>query len=212
MLDNTLLGYLSILGEVGPNADPGTISQNPNDAGGWSYGLYQLASKPGAVQGFVAWLQQLPQPWKNYGDVLAVAGDPCWDASFVTAWQSIAAIDPGHFGQLQDDYAAERYFSPAVDILVASYGFDIVPRSLPLKQVLFANAVQHGPRYGAEAFRDGADAAGRPLPDMADADIIRAVYDNKIAAPAWSSGSPACRPGLFARWERERDTALALLG
>lgn len=212
MLDNTLLGYLSILGEVGPNADPGTVSQNPNDAGGWSYGIYQLSSKPGSVQAFVAWLQQLPQPWKNYGDVLAAAGDPRSDASFVTAWRSIATVDPGHFGQLQDDYVAERYFAPAADILRASYGFDIVPRSLPLKQVLFSNAVQHGPRYGAAAFKEGADSVGRSLAGMTDADIIQALYDNKIADPAWSSGSPACRPGLFARWGRERDTALALLG
>ncbi len=212
MLDNTLLGYLSILGEVGPNADPGTVSQNPDDAGGWSYGLYQLSSKAGAVQAFVAWLQQLPQPWKNYGDVLAAAGDPRWDAPFVTAWQNIAAVAPVHFSQLQDDYAAERYFTPAAAILLASYGFDIGPRSLPLKQVLFANAVQHGPRYGAEAFKDGADSVGQSPGDMGDADIIKALYDNKIADPAWSSGSPACRPGLFARWGRERDTALELLG
>jgi hypothetical protein len=212
MLDITLLGYLSILGEVGPNADPGTVSQTSGDAGGWSYGLYQLASNPGVVQSFVVWLQQLPQPWKNYGDVLAAAGDPRWDASFVTAWQSIAMVDPGHFGQLQDEYAAERYFTPAAAILLDSYGLDIGQRSLPLKQVLFANAVQHGPRYGAVAFKEGADSVGKSLDDMADADIIKALYDNKITDPAWSSGSPACRPGLFARWGRERDTALELLG
>lgn len=212
MLDKTLLGYLSILGEVGPGADPGKVSQDPNDSGGWSYGLYQLASRPGSVRAFVDWLQQQPAPWQNYGVVLAATGDPRCDDSFVNTWKNIAAVDPGGFAQLQDDYVAGRYFAPASDILLGRYGFDIVPRSLPLKQVLFANSVQHGPRYGAAAFKEGADNVGRQLGDMADADIITALYNNKINDPAWSSGATALRPGLFARWARERDTALALLG
>lgn len=211
MLDKILLGYLSILGEVGPSADPGTISQNPNDSGGWSYGFYQLASRPGSVQAFVDWLQQQPAPWQNYGAVLAAAGDPRCSDDFVNTWKNLAAVDPGGFGRLQDEYVAGRYFAPASDVLLSIYGFDIVPRSLPLKQVLFANAVQHGPRYGAVAFKEGADSVGCQLGDMADAEIITALYNNKIADLSWSSGAPALRPGLFARWERERALALALL-
>jgi len=39
VLDKTLIGYLSILGEVGPDADPGTVSQDPNGSGGWMGGV-----------------------------------------------------------------------------------------------------------------------------------------------------------------------------
>ncbi|MDR3563498.1 MAG: hypothetical protein P4N59_18975 [Negativicutes bacterium] len=213
MFDKTLMGYLSIIGEVGLDADPGTVSQDSNDSGGWSYGLYQLASAPRSVQAFITALQQPSWPEGNgYGAKLAAAGDPNCDQTFVNTWQQIAADDPSGFGKLQDDYVANQYYVPAATILESSYGFDISGHSLPLKQVLFANAVQHGPKYGAEAFQDGADSIGQQLNALQDADIIAALYNNKINDPYWSNGAQANRPGLIARWANERDMALALLG
>ncbi len=209
MLDKKLLGYLSIKGEVGENADPGTVSQTAGDAGGWSYGLFQFNSAGGVVQEFVAWLQQQGQ---DCGAQLADAGDPTCDQSFADMWCQVAAGDPAGFAVLQDGYAKRQYYDPAAARLSAVYGFDIAPRPLPLRQVLFANAVQHGPRYGADAFAEGAAAADKSLASMSDAEIIAALYDNKLNDPAWSAASPELRPGLFARWERERDEALAMLG
>jgi len=209
MLNKSLLGYLAILGEVGADADPGMVSDDPNDSGGKSYGLYQLASAPGSVQAFVIWLND---QCRSYAERLAAAGDPTCDQNFVAVWQQIAANDPVGFSRLQDAYVAAEYYAPASDVLLSKYDFDIVGHSLPLKQVLFANAVQHGPSYGAEAFSGGAGSVGCQLGDMSDADIITALYNNKINDLSWSSGAPGDRPGLFARWENERDTALALLG
>lgn len=209
MLDKTLLGYLSILGEVGEDADPGMVSQDANDSGGWSYGLYQFASAPGSVQAFVAWLQT---QGISYGAVLADAGDPGSNQGFVETWQQIAANDPAGFGKLQDDYAKSVYYDAGSAELQNKYGFDIGQRSFVLSQVLMSNCVQHGPEYGAEAFGDGAASIGQQLGSMADAAIVTALYNNKINDPSWSSGDPADRQGLFDRWANERDTALALLG
>jgi len=211
MLNKKLLGYLTIKGEVGDSADCAAVSQAPGDSGGWSYGLYQLASNVGSVQRFIEWMQQQAEPLANYGRVLVVAGDPTCDDSFVDKWRELGVLDPNGFGQLQDQYAKEQYYDAAAQTLLDQYDFDIEPRSLALKQALFANAVQHGPVTGAEAFFDGAQYAGSKLNDMTDREIIWNAYEVKINDPSWSSGAPQYRPGLFARWDRERAEAIELL-
>lgn len=218
MLDKNLLGYLSIKGEVGDSADPATVSQNDGDSGGWSYGLYQLASKKGSVQAFLDWLQQQPEPWANYGRVLAASGDPTCDESFVEQWKSIGTIDPVYFGLLQTAYTKGIYYDAAAQFLIDNYDFNIENRSFALKQVLFSNAVQHGPEIGAQAFYEGAEHYGADLNDMPDHEIIWHLYEVKIEDPAWTSGAPEYRGsvesglGLYGRWDRERAEAIEMLG
>lgn len=204
----TVLGSLAAKYESDGN--PAAVAQDPGDAGGWSYGLYQFASALGIVQDFTAWLQRQPPPADDYGRQLAAAGDPTRDPAFVQTWRQIAA-DADTFGQLQDDYARTLYFDPGARNLLSWYAFDITSRSNALQQVLFANCIQHGPRYGSEVFGDAASLAGRELTALEDKELIYTIYQVKLTDPAWSSGSPADRPALFARWENERREALALL-
>lgn len=203
------LGSLSAKYESSGNA--ATVAQTEGDAGGWSYGIYQFASGPGVVQKFVEWLQQQPEPYTEYGNQLAAAGNPTCDQSFADKWAEIGTADEEGFGDLQDQYTQSIYFDSGADNLMGNYGFDISPRSVALKQVLFSNCVQHGSYYGAEVFRDAADLAGQNLEDMSDHDIIYNIYELKLTDMSWSSGSPNLRPGLFRRWNDERDDALAML-
>jgi hypothetical protein len=193
------------------NADPAAVAQDPGDAGGWSYGLYQFASAMGVVQEFISWLEKQPPPADGFGRQLAAAGDPTCDQTFVETWIQIAGADPDAFSRLQDDYARTLYFDPGAHNLLAWYNFDITSRSNALQQVLFANCIQHGTRYGSEVFGDAAAVVGRELSTMDDKDIIFNIYEVKLTDPAWSNGSPADRPALYARWESERTEALALL-
>jgi hypothetical protein len=204
------IGALSAKYESG--GDPAAVSQDPNDAGGWSYGIYQFSSAAGKVQDFVRYLQEREQPWKNYGDILAVAGDPACDQSFADKWNEIGTVDPEGFAELQDDYVRPQYFDAGAEILLGQYGFDIAGRSGALKAVLWSNCVQHGPTYGAEVFQDAADLAGKDIAAMSDHDLIYYIYEVKLTDPAWSEGSPANRRGLFARWRNEREDALSMLG
>ena len=72
-----------------------------------------------------------------------------------------------------------------------------------LKCVLFANAIQHGPSNAGELLADSYD--DDPV------EWIRRIYDAKINDPDWSSGAPDLLPGLFVRWENEKQDAIALL-
>lgn len=51
-----MLGDLSARYESDGNC--GCISNNPGDAGGKSYGMYQFASRPGILQDYCMWLVQ----------------------------------------------------------------------------------------------------------------------------------------------------------
>ena len=126
-------------------------------------------------------------------------------------WVEIGNVDPQGFAQLQDDYVKPQYFDSAAQRLLDKYGFDISGHSDALKSVLWSNSVQHGPMYGAEVFQDAADLVGQDITTMSDHDLIYYIYEVKLTDPSWSAGSPADRPGLFSRWQQEREDALAML-
>jgi hypothetical protein len=153
-----------------------------------------------------SWVKQLLAPYGEYGVQLA----PVCDQSFADKWQEIGQADAAGFSNLQDAYVKGVYFDAAYQNLINYYDFDVSGRFV-LEQVLMSNSVQHGPTYGAEAFADGARTVGKNLSNMADAEIITALYNNKINDLSWMSGAPEDRPGLFARWQNERDMALSLL-
>lgn len=205
----TRLGTLSAKYES--NGDPAAVSQTSQDAGGWSYGIYQLASNAGKVQNFVNWLCRQEAPYDEYGRQLAKAGNPHSDQSFVDKWREIGMIDREGFAGLQDEYVKPDYYDAGAERLLSWYGFTINERSNAVQQVLFSNCIQHGSYYGAEVFGDAANLAGKELKDMTDYDIIYHIYELKLTDMSWSSGSPSLRPGLFSRWQRERTDALSLL-
>jgi len=132
--------------------DPSSVSQDSNDAGGWSYGIVQFSSAYGVVQKFVEWLQNQPAPYNEYGEQLAAAGDPRCDPTFADTWARIGTDDAIGFRNLQDEYAKTMYFYPGADHLLANYYFDISQHAEALKQVLFSNCVQHGSYYGVEVY------------------------------------------------------------
>lgn len=193
------------------SGDASTVSTGYGDSGGRSYGIFQLASGTGSVQDFIQWLSEVEPPYNEYGKQLLAAGDPTCDDSFKYKWEEIGQADPVGFGDMQDLYAQGVYYETGANRLIKTYGFDISNHSNALKQVLFSNCVQHGSRYGADTFADGAAIAGKELNSMNDMEIIYYVYELKLTDMSWSSGAPTLRPGLFNRWNNERILALEML-
>lgn len=201
------LGWLSEEAESG--GDPGAISSGVGDSGGISYGQYQFSSNMGIVQQFVEWLQGHLPPYDEYGRQLAQY--EVNSEEFKAKWLELAEVDHDGFLALQDEFSTPKYFDSGATNLIDRYGFDIQQRSFALECVLFSNCIQHGPYYGAEVFGDAASLAGQDLNSMTDYDIIYNIYQVKLTDMSWSSGAPNQRPGLFARWEREREIALQML-
>ena len=126
------------------NNKPGAVSNSKGDLGGISYGTYQFASNvKGSVEGFVNWLCNYPDDkLANYGRVLSQ--NPVNSEKFIETWKMLGTVDPGHFGDLQDEYVKYKYYD-VVATKLTSEGFNLEKHSTALKAVVFSRAVQNGP-------------------------------------------------------------------
>lgn len=128
---NYKIGDLAEKYEVG-NRGPGYISNGDKwDPGGDSYGSYQLATKVGTLQGYLA--TSLP-----YVDRLKK--HKIKSTSFDFVWKDIAAKDPEGFKQSQFDYVAGISYIPC-----RKYADSIgIANSFAINSALFSISNQHG--------------------------------------------------------------------
>jgi len=161
------LGSLSKKYESG-NCGPGTVSTGRGDAGGVSYGTYQMISRGG--EGSTAALFVRSCNWTCEFQGLA-PGSP----AFTSKWKQIANGPEGReFGLAQHDYIKRTHYDPAVKKLLAQ-GVDLTQRSKTMQDVIWSRAVQHGPSGAATVITRA--LAGRKLGDLDDAAIINLIYD-----------------------------------
>ncbi len=209
-----VLGQLSSRYETGGRG-PGTVSTGSGDAGGVSYGSYQMTSVPngGTVARFVA---DSEFPFRDRFAGLAPGSGP-----FTAAWKALAAEQPEAFHAAQHDFIRWTHFDPMVAALREATGVDVSTRSPALQDCCWSTAVQHGPRNSiARGVCEALRAAGAPRPDDGDAydeAVIRAIYaergrrrpDGMLAH--FSRNSLAVQAGVTKRFERELRDALAML-
>lgn len=131
------LGSLSAKYETGGRG-PGTISTGIGDAGGVSYGSYQMTSKNGGTVG--RFVTQPDFPWQRTFHNLT-PGSP----AFTAKWQQIAATHPEAFHKAQHAYIKQTHFDPLVERLRHDWYLDVTLRSRALQDVIWSTAVQHGP-------------------------------------------------------------------
>jgi hypothetical protein len=148
----------------------GVISSGKGDAGGVSYGSYQIASKTGTAAAFVKWLQThdpgmhgMLQPFEP-GTV-----------EFNLVWMELAATHMVRFFEAQHLFIAATHYIPARKGVETELKLSLAGRSLALKDALWSCAVQHGPRAAYnKVWRAALDRLGPSTHD--DASILEAVY------------------------------------
>ena len=187
------------------NGDPGCISTGWGDAGGKSYGMYQLSSNMGIVRDFTSWLIRRGC-W--FGDALAV--EPVGSKQFDDTWITLATEHKDEFSRWQHDYIEDLYYDVAVKALEQNY-FNINKHSYTMQDVIWSRAVQYGPGRIVEMFVEAVNKLGYPNLSYVDdkrfdADLIGAIYD-VCATPEWTSGSLALREGLYNRFAAEKEEA-----
>ena len=94
------LGSLSAVYES--NGDPACVSSGVNDAGGISYGTYQLASNCGSVDEFLGWSLRQGGYYTDYARALVDSGEINSD-EFIDQWKELGAIDRQGFAKMQHD-------------------------------------------------------------------------------------------------------------
>jgi hypothetical protein len=204
-----VLGKLSERFETGGRG-PGVVSTGAGDAGGASYGSYQMTSKPrgGTVGRFVT------QPDFPFRD--RFAGLTPGTSAFTSAWKRLAATDREAFQSSQHDFIKKTHFDPLVQKIIDEDGLNVLTRSHALQDVIWSTAVQHGP--GASVpHRALANVRTSPEDPNFDRDFINAIYAERGRKKAdgalalFSRNSPAVQRGVAQRFRDEQRDALKML-
>jgi murein DD-endopeptidase MepM/ murein hydrolase activator NlpD len=201
------LGCLSAKYETGGRG-PGVVSTGVGDPGGVSYGSYQMASKMGVVQRFVA---QAGFAWANDFQNLTAASAP-----FTACWKRIAADQTDDFQKAQHAFIKQSHYDPLAAKILADDKLDVNTRSFAVQNVVWSTAVQHG---GATSIVHRAIATlGCTTSDPTyDKQLICAIYaergrkkpDGNMAY--FSKSSPNVQAGVAKRFQNEQQDALAML-
>ena len=167
------------------------------------YGIYHLTGS--AVKAFIHWLKNYPDDkLANYGRVLDKA------KNFDGEWQMLGTVDPGHFAQLQDEFA-KKFFFDEVNNLLAKENFHADKHSVALQAVIFARAVQYGVFGCIELLKRAC-----PYPNLSYVDdvqfdkaFIADVYDYLISSPNYGRAVHTHNETLKKRFVSEKAVALA---
>jgi hypothetical protein len=209
------LGRLSIKYETGGRG-PGTVSIGSGDAGGVSYGSYQMTSSlnGGCVIRFVTDLRRL--------DWLAVLMTlRPGSAEFSAEWRKIAAERPEQFQAAQHEFIKRTHFDPVVQRTLDKDGLDVLRRSAALRDVVWSTAVQHGPNTDIISMvMNDMPNPSSPAPDdkTFDGELIAAIYAERGRKDAtngtlvhFKKNSRDVQAGVAARFVKEQRDALTML-
>lgn len=193
-----MLGNLSKRYES--NGKPGAIGFDA--VGGWSYGLYQIATRTGTMSLFLAWLANSRYKWayeqlkRAGGDIAARDGS----AAFKAAWTDLA--DDPEFTNAQHEYIKFSHYDVQAAQVKAA-GVDPETRSGALRDVVWSTAVQHGAKTNVIT---GVIAEHGALPD---AQLIPLIYAERRTR--FGSSTAAVRKSVMSRFDSEQAEALRML-
>lgn len=206
------LGGLSTKYETGGRGST-TISGGVGDAGGVSYGSYQMTSaNGGTVARFVS---QPDFPWR--GDFANLTPG---SREFSDAWTDIATNFPEEFKAAEHEFIKRTHFDPLCDKIRADDGVDITTCSHAMQDVIWSTAVQHGPNANVvhQAFAQMRNVGTFDTADPEfERNAIAAVYDERGRKDAngvlvhFSHNSPAVQDGVAKRFVAEKADALFML-
>ena len=170
--------------------------------GGWSYGLYQIATRPGTMSLFLAWLANSRYKWayerlkRAGGDIAARDGSN----AFKSAWEALA--DDPEFTNAQHEYIKFSHYDVQAGRINA-HGLNIDTRSGALRDVVWSTAVQHGAKTNVIT---GVIAEHGALPD---AQLIPLIYAERRTR--FGSSAPDIRASVMRRFDSEQAEALRML-
>ena len=200
------LGSLSAAFESGA-AGVGAIGYDPG--GGTSYGIYQIASKPGTMNRFIDFLAGEAPAWAERIRSAGEANTGGKDGEMPRVWKEIASEDPKRFAGLQHAFIEATHYRPAERKIAESTGLRVAERSEALREVLWSTAVQHGPDGAARMFRMAMNRLSRGGEELSDAAIIEQIYS--LRADTADRHAPDLASALRNRFRAEKRRSLDLL-
>jgi murein DD-endopeptidase MepM/ murein hydrolase activator NlpD len=205
-----VLGSLSAKYEVGTRG-PGTVSTGIGDAGGASYGSYQMTSIPagGTVKRFIA--------QANFPFAAAFKDLKPGTSAFTAAWKQCAASQPKEFQACQHAFIEMTHYDPFCAKIKSQDGLDVTKRSFALQNVIWSTAVQHGPGNSIVHAAIGNLHGLSPSDPSYDRKLIVAIYAERGRKNSsgvlvhFARNSAKVQAGVAARFVNEEKDALKML-
>lgn len=165
-------GYIAARYES--NMNVGAIADNPEDKGGASFGMFQLAANTGSVTSFMLWLQNENASIYNILNNARIADDNKYGENYKIAWKDIANNNYEEFYRLQLKYVKGTYYDGFMRI-ANNNGYN--PGQLlnysATRNMIFSTAIQHG--------ATGAYTIIHPIDkNLTLNDFIDKVYSNRL--------------------------------
>jgi len=197
------IGNLSKKFESGGKG-PGVVGYD--SVGGTSYGVYQIASKVGAMDGFLSFMDKEKPEWSKRLRAAGPSNTGSTKGEFPNVWRAIASEDPKGFEETQHKYIEKRSYEPAAQGL-KKLNYDIDKQPSIMKDVLWSTAVQHGPGGAISIFKQAIQESGGPSvpPDI----LTKKVYE--IRRTKFGSSTKEVRAGVMKRFDTESGIVLASL-
>jgi hypothetical protein len=206
------LGKLSEKYETGGRG-PGIVSSGRGDAGGVSYGSYQMTSRNGGTVGL--FVSQPDFPWREAFQGLEPGSD-----EFTRVWRTLADEHPEEFFAAQHAFIKATHYDRLVKKIRQDDGLDVTQHSHALQDVIWSTAVQHGPgtnvvRNAFNTLRD--KGLFDPTSEDFDRNSIKAIYSERGRKNAdgnlvyFSRNSPEIQAGVAKRFVNEEQDALRML-
>ncbi|MCR5814482.1 MAG: hypothetical protein K6G15_08350 [Desulfovibrio sp.] len=201
------LGVLSAQFESGSD---GIAAIGYDGTGGTSYGKYQIASKVGTMTDFLKFLDNqapdLASRLRNSGP----ANTGSRHGAMPDTWKAIAKEEPERFEALQEAFATESHYTPALNAIVQKTGLEEDTLSPAMREVIWSTAIQHGPTGASRIFVRADAMSGDPQDPNYERNMISNVY--KIRAGQFGSSTEAVRAAVQNRFKKEKLLALNMLG
>jgi len=176
--------------------------------GGTSYGKYQISSRVGTMNGFLAFLDAEAPDISQRLRAAGPANTGSRRGKMPEAWQKIAAEQPARFEALQEKFIHDSHYAPALNAVTRTAGIDPAKLSPAMQEVLWSTAVQHGPTGAARIFNRAVSKGGFDTM-QAERKLIDNVY--AIRAEQFGSSTEQVRAAVRNRLRQEKNLALAML-
>lgn len=215
------LGSLSSKYETGGRGSQ-TVSGGQGDAGGVSYGSYQMTSKTtkrihGQLQSVIGgtvkiFVSDSTFKWRNEFDGLIPGAPP-----FTSKWKELVKNNPTEFKDIEHEFIKKTHFDKLVEHTLKESDVDIRYHSHTLNDVVWSTAVQHGPQNNI--IINAIKAVGEDVSETKTYDkaLINAIYDERSKKNSdgnlvyFSKNSASVQAGVSGRFVSEKKEALERL-
>ncbi|MEZ7196010.1 hypothetical protein [Pseudodesulfovibrio karagichevae] len=192
------------------SGEAGTAAIGFDRVGGTSYGTYQIASKPGTMDEFLAYLDETRPEWADRLRDAGPANTGSKQGGMPSVWRAIAAEDPAGFDQVQHDFISRQTYDPARSMILDRTGLDFNNAPPALQEVLWSTSVQHGPTGAANIFNKVIDRfLHKGQNDDFNAQLIKGVYESR--KNQFGSSTARVQKSVAHRMDSEKQLALNML-